>query len=135
MYCTRCGAQNTDGSRYCTGCGDSLAVAGVDAGVPAASGYTAAGSASFAPSSGSASAAPGRRLRRVMANKKIAGVCAGFARYFDVDVVLMRVLWLGLAICSGGIGFLVYLAAWIVIPSDCGAAAREVAVVRTPQTN
>jgi len=58
--------------------------------------------------------------------KKIAGVCAGFARYFDVDVVLMRVLWLGIAICSGGIGFLVYLAAWIVVPSDGGVEAREV---------
>jgi phage shock protein PspC (stress-responsive transcriptional regulator) len=52
-------------------------------------------------------------------NKKIAGVCAGFAAYFGIDVVLMRVLWLGIALCTG-IGFLVYLAAWIVIPSDAG---------------
>ncbi len=51
-------------------------------------------------------------------NKKIAGVCAGFARYFEIDVVLMRVLWLAVALCSGGMGVLVYLAAWIVIPSD-----------------
>jgi len=50
-------------------------------------------------------------------NKKIAGVCAGFARYLGVDVVLVRVLVLGIAICTG-VGFFVYLAAWIVIPSD-----------------
>jgi len=52
-------------------------------------------------------------------NKKIAGVCAGFARYFGMDLVLTRVLWLGIALCTG-IGFIVYLAAWIVIPSDYG---------------
>jgi phage shock protein C len=50
-------------------------------------------------------------------NKKVAGVCAGFARYLGVDVVLVRVLWLGIALCTG-VGFFVYLAAWIVIPSD-----------------
>ena len=49
--------------------------------------------------------------------KKVAGVCAGFARYFDVDVVLVRVLWLGIALCTG-VAFLLYIAAWIVVPSD-----------------
>ena len=32
-----------------------------------------------------------------MHEKKLAGVCAGFARYFDVDVTVMRILWLILA--------------------------------------
>jgi phage shock protein PspC (stress-responsive transcriptional regulator) len=54
-------------------------------------------------------------------NKKIAGVCAGFARYFDVDVTLMRVLWLGIAICTG-VGFLAYLIAWMLMPADHGNA-------------
>ena len=52
-------------------------------------------------------------------NKKIAGVCAGFARYFEVDVILVRVVWLALALGTG-VGFLAYLAAWIVMPSDRG---------------
>ena len=52
-------------------------------------------------------------------NKKVAGVCAGFARYLDIDVVLVRVVWLGLSLCTG-VGFLVYLAGWIVIPGDAG---------------
>jgi phage shock protein PspC (stress-responsive transcriptional regulator) len=56
-------------------------------------------------------------------NKKIAGVCAGFARYFDVDVTLVRVLWLAIAITTG-VGFLAYLAAWIIMPSDHGLEAR-----------
>ena len=63
--------------------------------------------------------------------KKVAGVCAGFARYFEVDVVLMRVLWLGIALVTG-VGFLVYLAAWIVIPSDDGLETNR-ATEHVPQ--
>ena len=68
--------------------------------------------------------APPRSLLLDKRNKKIAGVCAGFARYLGVDVVLMRVLWLGIALCTG-VGFLAYLAAWIVIPNDDGIETRE----------
>jgi phage shock protein C len=49
--------------------------------------------------------------------KKIAGVCAGFARYFEVDVTLVRLLWLVVAFCAG-VGFIAYLVAWIVMPKD-----------------
>ena len=57
-------------------------------------------------------------------NKKIAGVCAGFARYFEVDIILMRVIWLAVALCTGGVVALVYLAAWIIMPSDYGLEPR-----------
>jgi phage shock protein PspC (stress-responsive transcriptional regulator) len=50
-------------------------------------------------------------------NKKIAGVCAGMARYFDVDPVLVRVIFLVLAVTTG-IGFIAYVVAWIVMPKD-----------------
>ncbi len=50
-------------------------------------------------------------------NKKIGGVCAGFARHMEVDVTLVRVLWLAVAFATG-VGFLAYLAAWIIMPSD-----------------
>jgi phage shock protein PspC (stress-responsive transcriptional regulator) len=56
-------------------------------------------------------------------NKKIAGVCAGVARYFEVDVTLVRALWLAIAVTTG-VGFLAYLAAWIIIPSDHGRAMQ-----------
>ena len=64
-------------------------------------------------------------------HKKVGGVCAGFARYLDVDVVLVRVLVLGIAICTG-VGFFAYLAAWIVIPSDECPEMRNMAA-RVPQ--
>jgi phage shock protein PspC (stress-responsive transcriptional regulator) len=52
-------------------------------------------------------------------NKKVAGVCAGFARYYGEDVTLVRVVWLAVALATG-IGFLAYIAAWMVMPSDHG---------------
>jgi phage shock protein C len=55
---------------------------------------------------------------RVIRGKKIAGVCAGFARYLDMDVTLMRILWLALLFVSGGIAGLVYLGAWIIMPRE-----------------
>jgi phage shock protein C len=52
-----------------------------------------------------------------MHEKSIAGVCAGFARYLDIDVTLTRILWLCIAIFTG-VGFIAYLVAWIVMPKD-----------------
>jgi phage shock protein PspC (stress-responsive transcriptional regulator) len=58
-------------------------------------------------------------------NKKIGGVCAGFARYLELDVILVRVLWLAIAIATG-VGFIAYLAAWIIMPSDRGLEPQAV---------
>ena len=60
-----------------------------------------------------------RRLIRPQAGRKIAGVCAGFAEYFDLDVTLVRVLWLIVALFGGG-GFVAYLIAWIIMPNEPG---------------
>jgi phage shock protein C len=57
------------------------------------------------------------RLVRPRANRKIAGVCAGFAEYFDLDVSLLRVVWLVVAIMTG-VFFIPYLVAWIVMPEE-----------------
>ena len=61
---------------------------------------------------------PIRRLTRSRANGNIAGVCAGIAEYFEVDVVLVRVAWVVFSIVPGAIigGVLAYLAAWLIIP-------------------
>jgi phage shock protein C len=69
----------------------------------------------FARSS-SAAATP-RRLKRAMVAKKIAGVCAGFAEYFDMDVTLVRLIWAGVSLMSGIVpGVMVYIVAWIILP-------------------
>ena len=52
-----------------------------------------------------------------MYDKKIAGVCSGFARYLDMDVTLVRVIWLIVAFGTG-VGFLGYIIAWICMPRE-----------------
>ena len=49
-------------------------------------------------------------------NKKIAGVCSGFARYLEVDVTLVRIVVLVFALLTG-IGFIAYLIAWLLMPN------------------
>jgi phage shock protein PspC (stress-responsive transcriptional regulator) len=58
------------------------------------------------------------RLTRSQTDGKIAGVCAGLASYFDVDVVLVRAAWVVFSIVPGALigGVLAYLGAWLVIP-------------------
>ena len=58
-----------------------------------------------------------RRLTRSETQGKIAGVCAGMANYFDVDVVLVRLGWVVLAILGAVIGGVIaYVAAWVLMP-------------------
>jgi phage shock protein C len=94
MYCTQCGNQLEDAHLFCSQCGK-----------PTRSGYEAA-------------TPPRPRLSRPMDQKSIAGVCAGFARYFDTDVVLMRILWLAGAFLTGGMLVIAYIIAWILMPRD-----------------
>ena len=63
-----------------------------------------------------------KRLTRDVKNKKIAGVCAGIANYFDLDPTLVRVIWI-LLVCVAGTGVLAYLIAWVVMPEDSSAEA------------
>ena len=90
MYCTGCGQQIGEETKYCPQCGK-----------PARQ--------EVAP------AAPPERLFRVRAGKKIAGVCAGFARYLGMDVTLVRIVWMVTAL-TAGVGFIAYLVAWIAMP-------------------
>ena len=46
-----------------------------------------------------------------------AGVCSGLAEYFDLDVTLVRVIFVILFI-GGGSGLLIYIILWIVTPSE-----------------
>jgi phage shock protein C len=66
-----------------------------------------------------------RRLTRSRTNGKVAGVCAGIANYFDVDVVLVRTAWVVFSIVPGAVigGVLAYLGAWLVIPETDEPAA------------
>ena len=57
------------------------------------------------------------RLFRSQEDRMIAGVAAGLAKYFNVDVIFVRLLWV-LAAFAGGSGVLAYIVAWIIIPEE-----------------
>lgn len=70
-----------------------------------------------------------RVLRRSRDDRVIAGVCGGFGRYLGVDPILIRVAFVVLVV-GGGVGFLIYGLAWLVIPNEApgeelGAAPRS----------
>lgn len=56
-----------------------------------------------------------KRLTRPKNNKIIAGVCAGFANYFNVDPVIIRIIWLILLLFFG-VGLFAYLILWLIMP-------------------
>lgn len=56
-----------------------------------------------------------RRVYRSASDKMLGGVCGGIAEYFNVDSVLVRLLFIALAL-SGGIGVIIYMLALFMIP-------------------
>jgi len=96
MYCSSCGIEIPDASRYCNQCGAPTSKYG------------------FTSQTGR----PAARLSRPRDEKKIAGVCAGIARYLGVDVTLIRVIVAVLALWPPGTGLLLYIICWIVMPQD-----------------
>ena len=56
-----------------------------------------------------------KRLYRVKKNRMIGGVCTGMAQYFDIDVVAMRLIFIG-ATLLGGFGILAYIILWMITP-------------------
>jgi phage shock protein C len=58
-----------------------------------------------------------KRLYRSRENRVLAGVCGGIAEYFNVDPVWIRLVAV-LMMFADGVGFLVYLIAWILIPKN-----------------
>lgn len=92
MYCSSCGKNIGESPVFCQFCGTRIAP------MPTYS-------------------VPKRPFARSSADKKIAGVCAGVARYFDLDTSIVRAVWL-LCVLLGGTGFLAYIVLWIVMPLD-----------------
>jgi phage shock protein C len=100
MYCNYCGKVFQDDANVCAYCGKRIG-----------------------------SVAGRRKLMRSRGDRKIAGVCAGFAEYFDLDVTVVRVVWLIVAV-FGGCGVLAYIISWIVIPEE-----PEIMPVSSPGTS
>jgi phage shock protein C len=89
MFCPKCGKEYSQAVNFCSQCGTEM----------------------HPP------VRPSRKLMRSRTDEKIAGVCGGFAEYLEVDVTLVRLVWLA-ALFLGGWGFIAYIVAWIVMPLE-----------------
>jgi len=56
-----------------------------------------------------------KRLFRDPDHKVIGGVCGGLGEYWDMDPVILRVVFL-VVFLSAGFGLLIYLILWLIIP-------------------
>ena len=94
MYCTYCAKELAEEDRFCSACG---------------------GARQTRPFFNERNGVPFSRPRE---GKKIAGVCAGVARYFELDVTLVRIVWIVLIFVPPVPGLIAYLACWIAMPKD-----------------
>lgn len=65
-----------------------------------------------------------KKLYRSCDDRLIAGVCGGLGEYFDIDSSIVRLVF-ALLLIAGGSGLLVYIIAWVVIPSDPKCVTKE----------
>jgi phage shock protein PspC (stress-responsive transcriptional regulator) len=71
-----------------------------------------------------------KHLYRLQDGRLVAGVCVGLAAYIGVDPTLVRLAF-ALLTAFGGLGVLLYLCAWVVIPEERdGASIAETFVNR-----
>lgn len=56
-----------------------------------------------------------RKLVKSINNKKLCGVCAGFADFFGIDPTIVRVLWAVLVLAFGS-GVLAYIICALIMP-------------------
>ncbi len=67
-----------------------------------------------------------KQLRR-SENKIIGGVCAGLGEYFDIDPVIVRIIFIALTFAAGSM-ILIYILAWIIIPGPRRLETSDTAV-------
>jgi phage shock protein C len=110
MICSSCHKDIAIGSKFCYNCGAQQPESGAPGLSPATGAH--------------------KKLMRSSTDKKIAGVAAGLADYFDVDVTIIRVVWLLLIFCAGT-GVLAYFILWIVLPIAPGGIVPTSASMTT----
>ncbi len=112
MICTHCEREIADYSNFCYFCG-ARQVRAAD-GPPRAQ----------------------KRLMRSAVDRKIGGVCGGFAEYLEVDSTLVRLVWIIAIFVPVPLGLIAYLIAWIVMPQaplPSPAAAQTPPAPHTPE--
>lgn len=66
---------------------------------------------------------PAKKLYLDVESRKLGGVCSGIAAYMDIDVTIVRIIFLALILC-GSFGLWLYLIIWIVAPKALTPAQK-----------
>lgn len=69
-----------------------------------------------------------RKLTR-SSERMIGGVCSGLARYLNLDPVLVRLVFIALALVNG-LGVLIYLIMWLLVPDEAAGPQSGDDVIR-----
>lgn len=89
------------------------------------------------PKTEASSAAPNnnessrRRLFRDTESRILGGVCAGFGNYFDIDPVIIRIIWF-ITVFFFGFGVPLYIVLWVIIPEAKTTAEKLMMKGQTP---
>ncbi len=60
-----------------------------------------------------------KRLYRSRHDRFLAGVCGGLGKYFEVDPVLVRLVWgIGILVTGCFPGIIGYIVAWAIVPEE-----------------
>ena len=59
-----------------------------------------------------------KKLVRPTQGRVIGGVALGLSQYLNIDVTVIRIIWILLFLPGGLPGILPYVILWIVIPSE-----------------
>jgi len=72
-----------------------------------------------------------KNLMRSSSNEQFAAVAAGLANYFEVDVTIVRLLFV-LFTLMGGPGILVYIVLALVMPAEESVISQQIHVEKGP---
>lgn len=75
-----------------------------------------------------------KKLYRSRENRVIAGVCGGLGEYFNIDPVIIRIILL-LMFFLQGMGIMLYIIAWIIIPAHNEEEEHQTSETHTGNTN
>lgn len=67
----------------------------------------------------------GKKLKRSSSDRIIAGVCGGVGEYFNIDPVVIRIIWVLLSFMPNSPGFIAYLICALIIPEDDGVIYQD----------
>ncbi len=73
-----------------------------------------------------------KKLYRSRKEKILGGVCGGLAEYLEIDVSIIRVVYL--LLLFSGIGFIIYIIMWIVVPYKPYSKVNDVEYVSSETT-